>query len=428
MKQERPKLLSELNASLVLLAAVLAMAAWRDVGRALLAAVGAALIIVVYQTDWAEGAWEEARPYRMQLVARLRAMWSRREPDEGDEIGIKLYDTFFGFVEATGKALVHNLASMGHIFIIGVSQYGKTMLMYNILYYLLQGHKDPAELQIGLANHKVEMFSIFAALPHLRWPIAENEEQMAAMLRSAKEEMEERKRKFNRFAGKRMCTNLDEYESLTGERLPRLVIFIDETADLIQPKSQAEKDLKSLAKMGLSRGITLIMGTQRPTADGVSHEAQSQTDAMFCTYMKNSTEYGSVARIPKSVYSQMTPSPGRFMVYIPRLAPAFLNDYPTCEGWGFVRSRLMSNKEIEALVRELAGNRPVKVWEQSDLEPVTAETKRQWGGDEDYKLGLIHEIAEALGRTPTAVELRERIDMARKTSEVWMQKYKDIYE
>jgi len=427
MKEQRPKLLNDTTISLVVVTGVLAFAAWRDIGRALLAAVGMALIIVVYQTDWAEDVWEEARPLRMQFVARLRAMWTKRNNDS-QEIGIKLYDTFFGFVEVTGKALIHNLSSMGHIFIIGVSQYGKTQLMYNILYYLLQGHKDPAELQIALANYKVEAFSIFAALPHLRWPIAENEAQTAAMLAAAKKEMNERKKKFSRFAGKRMCTNLAEYEALTGERLPRLVIFIDETADLITPKSQAEKDLMSLAKAGLSRGITLIMATQRPTALGVSHEAQSQTDAMFCTYMKNSTEYGSVARIPKSVYSHMTPSPGRFMVYIPRLAPAFLRDYPECEGWGFVRTRLMPNKEIEALVRELSGNRPVKVWEQSDLEPVTAETKKKWVGDEEYKLGLIREIAEALGRIPTAVELRERIDMSRKTSEDWMKRYRERYE
>lgn len=427
MKQERPKLLSDTNVSLVFMTGVLAFAAWRDLGRALIAAGGMALVILIYQTDWAAEQWEAARPLRMQFVAKLRAMWSRK-PDDSQEIGIRLYDTFFGFVEATGKALVHNLSSMGHIFIIGLSQYGKTQLMYNILYYLLQGHKDPAELQIALANYKVEAFSIFAALPHLRWPIAENEEQTAALLRAAKKEMNERKKKFSRFAGKRMCTNLAEYEALTGERLPRLVIFIDETADLIQPKSQAEKDLMSLAKAGLSRGITLIMATQRPTALGVSHEAQSQTDAMFCTYMKNSTEYGSVARIPKSVYSHMTPSPGRFMAYIPRLAPAFLRDYPECEGWGFVRTRLMPNKEIEALVHELTGNRPVKVWEESDLEPVTAETKRQWGGDEEYKLGLIHEIAEVLGRIPTAVELRERIRMERKTSEIWMKRYKERYE
>lgn len=422
MKEER-KLLSELNISLVMVTGIIAMAAWRDVGRALLAAGFAALLIVVYQTDWAGDQWEAARPLRMQFMARLRAMWSRNT-DDGQEIGIRLYDAFFGFIEITSKALIHNLASMGHIFIIGVSQYGKTQLIYNILYYLLQGHKDPAELQIGLASYKVEDFSIFAALPHLRWPIAENEEQTAALLRAAKKEMNDRKKKFSQFAGKRMCTTLDEYEALTGERLPRLVIFIDETADLIVPKSQAEKDLMSLAKASLSRGITLVMATQRPTALGVSHEAQSQTDAMFCTYMKNSTEYGSVARIPKAVYSRMTPTPGRFMVYIPRLAPKFLSDYPSCEGWGFIRTRLMPNKEIEALVKELAGNRPLKVWEKKNLEPVTAEARRQWGGDETAKLLMIREIHEALGRVPSATELRERIPMSRSTSEEWMRRYR----
>lgn len=428
MKQEQQKrLINDTTVGLVIVAGIIAAAAWRDWGRALITAGGMALVILLYQTDWAANTWEETRPLRMQLLVKLRAMWTSKRED-ADETVISIYDAFLGFSERTGKAIIRNLADMGHVFIMGTSQYGKTRLIYGVIYHLLANH-DPDELQVAFADAKRVSYEIFSRVPHLRWPIARNPAETAVLLQEVKKEMDRRIQKFSIYAGKRICTNLREYKELSGEQIPRLVVIIDETADLIRQNSDTEKDLESLTKMGLAYGITLVLATQRPTAKGASQEAQSQTDSIFCTYMKNSTEYGSVARIPKAAYSKMTPSPGRFMVYIPKMAPVFLDQFPESEGWGFMRSQLIPNREIERLAQELSGNRSRMVWEQIDLEPVTAETKRQWGGDEAYKLSLIHEIAEALGRTPTAVELRERIDIrSRKTSEVWMQKYRERYE
>jgi len=425
VEKERPLLINELNISLVMLAGVTAAATWRDAAHVVVATTGMAVLIIGYTYRWWTDGWEQSRPYRTQFVAWLRSRFAKAEEEA---LSIDIYEAFFGFIETTGKPVFQSLAKTGHIFITGMSRYGKTVLIYNVLYYLLVGNNhEPHELMIAFADAKRTSYQIFARIPHLFVPIATNRKETAVLLRKIKAELDARIKKFEIYAGRYICTNIDEYATLSGERLPRLLVFLDETADLIQKGSQAEKDLESLAKMGLAYGITLVMATQRPTAPGMSHEAQSQCDTFFSSYMKNNTEYGAVAKIPKAVYSRMTPAKGRFMAYIPDMAPVFWDEFPDCEGWGFVRTRLIPNKEIEALARELSDGRQRKAWEQSDLEPVTEEMTEKWGGSEENKLRLIHQLHESLGHMPTAVELRGRHRMSRKTSEDWMRRYRERY-
>lgn len=425
MNKEQKALLTETNISVILSIGLMVGVARQSLPAGILGAAVTAVLIAGHTYDWWVESWEVIRPYRAQFVVWLRGILNRGKQEESTEIDI--YDAFFGFMEKTGEAVFQNLANVGHIFIIGMTRYGKTVLAYNILYYLLVNHAAH-ELEIAFADAKRTSYQIFARIPHLRWPLATNRVETAALLREVKLELDARIKKFEIYAGRRICTNLNEYADLSGERLPRLVVFLDETADLIDAGSQAEKDLESIMKMGLAYGITLILMTQRPTAKGASHEAQSQTDALFCTYMKRSTEYGSVAGIPKAIYSRMTPAKGRFMVYLPDMAKRFLEVYPECEGWGFVKTQLIPNRQIEVLAHQLSNGRVRKVWEPEMLEAATPDMKEAWGGDESNKLRLIRKLHESLGRMPTAVELRKHYAIkSRKTSEVWMQKYKAIY-
>lgn len=353
-------------------------------------------------------------------MAIIKGLFSGRK----SHVGIHMHDVFLGFDETMGRPLFVNLAELGHIFVAGQSRFGKTVLIWGILVELLRNHM-PDELMIAIADDK-SSFKILSAIPHLVAPIALGVTETGMLIRAIYDEMRERKRKFDTYADTRICNSLDKYADLSGERLPHLLVILDETADIVARGSEAEGLLKSLAKQGLEYGITLLMATQRPTASGMSHEVQSQCSTFFSTYMKNSLEYGSVSRIPKQVSKEMTPTRGRFMLYTPELAGVFWNEFPGKEGWGFVRTQLHKDRDLERLARQLSQGRQPKVWEQAPAQrQSTAVPVRTWAGlgPAENKFKAIADLHKEIGRIPTAVELRERYEMSRKTSETWMQRY-----
>lgn len=308
--------------------------------------------------------------------------------------------------------VVLNMEIMNHMFVIGMTRYGKTRLIMSLIAEFITDF-SPDELKLAFSDAKAVSFNVFGRSKHLFAPIAKSQEATENLIELLLEEMHRRLAVFSEYH-EEICTNLDEYQSLSGEKLPRIVVIFDEVADSIEMNSQAEKNLTTLAKMGLAAGIHLILITQRPTKVGISNEITSQCQTILSTYMRNQVEYGSVAKIPPKIYSGMIPEKGLFMMFNPDLAPFFMDINPEFEGWGFVRANYMSNDVITELAVQDS---------TSELNLPSLESSiPAWTGSEDDKLNAMSDLERKLGEI-TPADMKKYFGVSGRTASTWLQKY-----
>lgn len=337
---------------------------------------------------------------------KLPSILSKKQERKAGEISL-------GVTEKDQRDVFIDMESLNHTFIIGMTRYGKTRLVLALVAEFVQQF-SPDELQLAFSDAKAISFNVFGKSKHLFAPIARNQEETENLINLVLGEMYKRLDMFGDY-DKKICTNIDEYYEISGERLPRIVVIFDEVADSVEPNSAAEKNLTTLAKMGLAAGIHLMLVTQRPTNMGISHEVTSQCQTIMSTFMKNPTEYGSVARIPKQVYSQMRPEKGLFIVFSPELARPFLNVYPDCEGWGFLKSRYMENHTVEGIAIEDSAEELIL--------PELSDSVPGWGGSEEDKFTALDALQKKLGRNVTQTDMIKQFGINSRTAKTWLEKY-----
>lgn len=309
------------------------------------------------------------------------------------------------------KPIIQKMGHVGNIFVMGMTRYGKTSELYGIIHHLITTYDD-GEILLAFSDAKLVSFTIFSKLRNLFAPIATSADETEKLLVLVKTEMERRLRLFTEHEG-RLCTNIDEYRDLSGEKLPRLIVFFDEAADSIPPKSEAEEIITTIAKMGLAAGIHLVIATQRPTNKGISHEVQSQCATTLCTVMRDRLDY-SVAKIPVGVYENMRPEKGLFMLFTPEIAPT-LKDAFDLNGWGYIKGHYVGNAKVEEAVREASGT-IAKEWESKEPLP-------KWKGNEANKLEAIDELYRQLNRDVKAIDLVKAFGIKPATAAKWINKY-----
>lgn len=325
---------------------------------------------------------------------------------ETNDVGILLGNT-------EGNAPIYiDLETMNHMFIIGMTRYGKTRLVLSLITELItKFSKD--EVKLAFSDAKAVSFNVFARSQHLFAPIAKSEEATENLIELILEEMHRRLAIFSEYH-EEICTNIDEYYELTGERLPRIIVIFDEVADSVAMNSLAEKNLTTLAKMGLAAGIHLVLITQRPTKVGISHEITSQCQTILCTYMRNQVEYGSVAKIPQTVYSKMRPEKGLFIAFNPDLAPSFLKMNPTYEGWGMLKAHYTENDYVKQVAVDDST-------EHLDL-PALESSIPGWRGSEEDKLEAMRVLEMKLGKI-TRADMKKYFGVSGRTANTWMEKF-----
>nr|DAQ17650.1 MAG TPA: DNA TRANSLOCASE FTSK [Caudoviricetes sp.] len=161
-------------------------------------------------------------------------------------------------IDSNGHQLVIELADAPHLLIAGQTGSGKSVCLNDILVSILQ-YEQPADVQFLLIDPKQVELSKYACIPHLAGPIATTPEEALNALHWAVDEMERR----YTILRQRGAAGLD----LAPGLFSRLVIAIDELADLIQAsKKEVETLISRLAAKGRAAGIHLIVATQYPSA------------------------------------------------------------------------------------------------------------------------------------------------------------------
>jgi S-DNA-T family DNA segregation ATPase FtsK/SpoIIIE len=169
--------------------------------------------------------------------------------------------------DVSGRPVLGDLAAMPHLLIAGATGSGKSVCINAVLAGLLI-QSTPRDLRLILVDPKRVELSNFAGLPHLLVPVVVEPDSAVGALRWAVVEMEQR---YKLFAGNgaRNITVFNEKAPKLGLRtLPKIVIVIDELADLMMVAANEIEDLICrIAQLARAVGIHLIVATQRPSAD-----------------------------------------------------------------------------------------------------------------------------------------------------------------
>jgi S-DNA-T family DNA segregation ATPase FtsK/SpoIIIE len=171
--------------------------------------------------------------------------------------------------DVAGHARAADLAKMPHLLIAGATGSGKSV-MVNALLTSLLCNATPDEVNLIVVDLKRVELSGYNGLPHLKVPVITEPERAKAALKWAVSEMENR---YRRFAGA-SARNLAAYNETRvdpNDRLPYLVIVIDELADLMMREGRdVEEHIVRLAQKARATGIHLVLATQRPSVNVVT--------------------------------------------------------------------------------------------------------------------------------------------------------------
>ncbi|MDH7601807.1 MAG: DNA translocase FtsK 4TM domain-containing protein [Armatimonadota bacterium] len=170
--------------------------------------------------------------------------------------------------DVAGRPVVADLAKMPHLLIGGATNAGKSVCLNSLIASLLF-RATPDELKFIMIDPKRVELSLFDGIPHLACPVVKNVKQAAGILRAAVQEME---RRYDLFA-RTSARNIDSYNEKIpeGERLPYIVIVVDELCDLMmQAAAEVEGSITRLAQLARATGIHLVIATQRPSVDVIT--------------------------------------------------------------------------------------------------------------------------------------------------------------
>src|SRR5688500_9107153 len=173
--------------------------------------------------------------------------------------------------DVSGQPVVADLSRMPHLLIAGATGSGKSICITAIAACLAMNN-PPEDLRMVMIDAKMVELLRFNGLPHLCGKVETNVERILGVLRWVVVEMEHRYRLLEASHSRDLETyNRKMARKKEGVPLPRIVVLIDELADLMMSApDQTEHNLVRLAQMARATGIHLIVATQRPSTDVVT--------------------------------------------------------------------------------------------------------------------------------------------------------------
>ena len=163
----------------------------------------------------------------------------------------------------SGETVIIDLAKMPHLLVAGSTGSGKSVFINTIISCLII-EKDPSELRLLLIDPKRVELTPYNGIPHLLTPVVVDTDQVISLLRGLIREMMDRYRRMEELG----VRNIDSFNTKSLDRMPYLVVAVDELADLMMTASvDVEQALCRLAQLGRATGIHLVVATQRPSVD-----------------------------------------------------------------------------------------------------------------------------------------------------------------
>lgn len=173
--------------------------------------------------------------------------------------------------DISGKCIVSDLSKMPHLLIAGATGSGKSVCINTLITSLIY-KSSPNDVKMLMIDPKVVELSVYNGIPHLLIPVVTDPKKAASALYWAVNEMTQR---YKLFADNNV-RNLESYNKLMDtispeQKMPQIVIIIDELADLMMVAANDVEDaVCRLAQMARAAGMHLVIATQRPSVDVIT--------------------------------------------------------------------------------------------------------------------------------------------------------------
>lgn len=284
--------------------------------------------------------------------------------------------------DVAGKPVLCDLARMPHLLIAGQTGSGKSVCINAIVNSLLY-RTSPEEVRMIMIDPKVVELQCYNVVPHLLIPVVSDPKKAAGALKWAVSEMLARYHKMQ----KKNVREISAYNAKLGpdeEKLPRIVIVIDELADLMLAcKKDVEDSIIRLAQLSRAAGIHMVVATQRPTVNVITGLIKANIPSRIAFAVSSSIDSRTI--LDQNGAEKLL---GRGdMFYFPtgasaplRVQGCFLSDAETERVMDFIAEHSQTDYDVDV----------IEALEESDetVNPLDD------GGDEDS--GVDERLAEAI--------------------------------
>jgi S-DNA-T family DNA segregation ATPase FtsK/SpoIIIE len=333
-------------------------------------------------------------PHRRSSVVRLRnVMESAAFQKIRSPLAIALG------LDIAGQPRCADLAAMPHLLIGGTTGSGKSVCITGLAACLV-ANNPPEKLRLVLIDPKMVELVRFNGLPHILGRVETELERIITVLRWCTREMDRRYKLLDEIHAR----HIDDFNHKTasrgeGESLPRIVVVLDEMADLMMSApDETERTLIRLAQMARAVGIHLVVATQRPSADIVTGLIKANFPARISFAVASSIESrvildtpGAESLLGKGDMLYLSPEAGAPV----RLQGCFVTDREITRLIDFWKGQAEAPEETEPVPGEEAGQ-PAAAAEGGpagqDQAPWEAMVRRQGEGCDENEEA---EIAEA---------------------------------
>ncbi|MCR0327050.1 hypothetical protein MKA58_06560 [[Clostridium] innocuum] len=207
-----------------------------------------------------------------------------------------------------GKDLIEDLSQMPHMLVGGSTGTGKSVFLFTMLAAMLLTHPKKEDMQLILSSSKLEDFIYFEGLPHLySGRIISDAAEATKVIKEVIFEESERR---GRVLAEARVANITEYNKKSTKKLAPIVVVIDEFADLAdqlettKEKNAFYKPVQRIAQAGRSRGIHLVICTQRPEAKLVPSTTKAQLNGRVALRVNDGISSRMIIEEPDAQYLQ----------------------------------------------------------------------------------------------------------------------------
>lgn len=303
-------------------------------------------------------------PNKENMMVALRDLL---ESDQFQKFESKL--AFAVGKDIAGQTVVADIAKMPHMLIAGSTGSGKSVCINTLIMSILyKAHPD--EVKLIMVDPKVVELSVYNGIPHLLIPVVTDPKKASAALHWAVSEMEDRYRKFADFNvrdlkgyNKKLESMKDSGEENVPNKLPQIVIIVDELADLMMVSpGEVEESICRLAQLARACGIHLIIATQRPSVDVITGLIKANMPSRVAFAVSSGVDSRTILDM---VGAEKLLGKGDMLFYPQgyskpaRIQGAFVSDKEVSDVVDFLKNQMIGNvyaEDIEEKIRNMGNS------------------------------------------------------------------------
>jgi len=287
--------------------------------------------------------------------------------------------------DIAGNCIVSDLSKMPHLLIAGATGSGKSVCINTLIISLLYKYSSE-DVKLLLVDPKVVELNVYNGIPHLLIPVVTNPKKAAGALNWAVTEMT---RRYNLFAENNV-RNIEGFNELFNkgkikEKLPWIIIIIDELADLMMVSpGEVEEYIARLAQMARAAGMHLVIATQRPSVDVITGVIKANIPSRISFAVSSQVDSRTII---DSAGAEKLLGKGDMLFY------------PVGESKPIrIQGAFISEEEVEKVVNFIKSQNSEIKYEESIINEINAGTnKKENEGDEliDEAIQIVIETGQA---------------------------------